>query len=57
MNSNVAFTVTANCCAGKYAEDARKLVFGILPGYEVAKRAVRPSHSVLWLITRLLSPT
>lgn len=28
--SNVAFTVTANCCAGKYAEDARKLVFGTL---------------------------
>jgi hypothetical protein len=26
----IAFTVTANCCAGKYAEDARKLVFGTL---------------------------
>ena len=24
----IAFTVTANCCAGKYAEDARKFVFG-----------------------------
>ena len=26
----IAFTVISNCCAGKYAEDARKLVFGTL---------------------------
>jgi hypothetical protein len=54
----IAFMVTANFCAGKYeyAENARKLVFGTPCGYEVAKRAVMPSRSVLGLINGLLSP-
>ena len=52
----ITFMVTANFCAGKYeyAENARKLVFGTLCGYEVARRAVMPSRSVLRLTLRRL---